>query len=183
MRGRICLAGIAVLVVSGCAAQDSEPVAVPRAEPVVLDVPAASSGGACRLLDFAVIEEHAGERFDVAASSSRGDTHTCVVRAAQALLPELALTVSATSIDVAGFTADVRPGGARKVSDLGRAGYRRTASAADGHGPVVEVGWLAAEDRLATLRWTLPKGTDRAAAEELADRLVGLARTVDTRAL
>ncbi|MCX4473755.1 hypothetical protein OOK41_26200 [Micromonospora sp. NBC_01655] len=183
MRGRICLAGVAVLVVAGCAAQDPEPVAVPRAEPVVLDVPAASSGGACRLLDFAVIEEHTGERFDVAASSSRGDTHTCVVRAERVLLPELALTVSDTSIDVTGFTADVLPGGARKVGNLGRAGYRRTANAADGHGPVAEVGWLAAEGRLVTLRWTLPKGADRAAADELADRLVGLAKTVDTPAL
>ncbi|MFG1951308.1 hypothetical protein [Micromonospora sp. NPDC048830] len=182
MHGRIALAGVAVLLVSGCA-EEAGQVAVPRAEPVSVDLPAASSGGACRLFDFAVIEEHTGTRFDVAASSERGDTHTCVVRAEQALLPELTLTVTETSIDVATFTADVQPSGARKVGMLGQVAYQRVAAAGGKHGPVAEVGWLAKEDRLAVLRWTLPKSADRAAADELAGKLVALAKTVDTRAL
>lgn len=80
MRGQIVVAGLAVMAVSGCAAE-REPVAVPPPAPIAADVAAASSGGACRLLDFAVIEEHLKVRFDVAAASQRGDTHTCVVRA------------------------------------------------------------------------------------------------------
>nr|QLJ99980.1 hypothetical protein HZU44_07850 [Micromonospora carbonacea] len=183
MRGRICLAGVTVLLVAGCGTEPAEPVAVPRGAPVVVDVPAASSGGACLLLDFGVVEEHTGERFDVAASGARDDTRTCVLRAEQALLPELALIVTDTSIGVADFTADVQPDGARKVSRLGQVAYRRTGAATKGHGPVAEVGWLAAGDRLAVLRWTLPKGAERAAADELAGKLVALAGTVDTRAL
>ncbi|OON31459.1 MULTISPECIES: hypothetical protein [unclassified Micromonospora] len=183
MRGWICLAGVSALLVTGCGAEAAEPVAVPRGTPVAVDVPAASSGGACRLLDFAVVEEHTGERFDVAAASTRDDTRTCVLRAKRALLPELALTVTDTSIDVADFTADVQPAGARKVSRLGQVAYRRTGAATKGQGPVAEVGWLAAEDRLAVLRWTLPKDAERAAAEEVAGKLVALAGTVDTRAL
>lgn len=182
MHGRIGLAGVAVLLVAGCGAE-AEPVAVPRAAPVAVDVPAASAGGACRLLDFAVIEEHTGTRFDVAASSRRGDTRTCVVRAEQALLPELTLTVTEASIDPANFSVDVSPRGASKVAKLGQAAYRRSVAASGGRGPVAEVGWLAKEDRLAVLRWTLPEDADRAAADELVDRLVDLAKTVDTKAL
>lgn len=42
MRGRIVVAGLAGLLVSGCAAE-AEPVAVPPQAPVALDVSAASS--------------------------------------------------------------------------------------------------------------------------------------------
>ncbi|MGS2614551.1 hypothetical protein ACVCAH_08485 [Micromonospora sp. LZ34] len=182
MHGRSVVAGVAVLLVAGCAAE-AEPVAVPPPAPISIDVPAASSGGACRLLDFAVIEEHAQVRFDVAAASARGDSHTCVVRSGTASLPELTLTVSKTSIDAATFTEDVVPEKAAKVSGLGQKAYRRTSAAADGHGPVAEVGWLAGGGRLATLRWTSPRGTDRGAVDDLVDGLVALAKKVDTRAL
>lgn len=182
MHGRSVVAGVAVLLVAGCAAE-AEPVAVPPPAPISIDVPAASSGGACRLLDFAVIEEHAQVRFDVAAASARGDTHTCVVRSGTATLPELTLTVSETSIDPATFTEDVVPEQAAKVSGLGQKAYRRTGAAADGHGPVAEVGWLAGGGRLATLSWTSPKGTDRDAVDEFGTALVALAKKVDIRAL
>ncbi|PZF96505.1 hypothetical protein [Micromonospora deserti] len=182
MRARIVVAGVAGLLVAGCGAED-EPVALPPPAPVAVDVAAASSGGACRLLDFGVIEEHAGVRFDVAAASEKGDTHTCVVRAERSSLPELTLTVTKTSIDVATFTGDVAPEKAAKVSGLGQRAYRRTGAASGGHGPVAEVGWLAAEGRLATLHYTTPRGTEKAAAEDLAAALVALAKKVDTRAL
>ncbi|MER7415659.1 hypothetical protein ABT346_02535 [Micromonospora peucetia] len=182
MRGRIVGAGVAALLAAGCGAE-AEPVAVPPPAPVAADVAAASSGGACRLLDFDVIEQHAGFRFDVAAASETGDSHTCVVRAGRAALPELTLTVTETSIDVATFTADVVPEKAAKVSGLGQRAYQRTTSAKGALGPVEEVGWLAAGGRLATLRYATPPDADKAAAESLTTTLIALAKQLDTATL
>ncbi|MEU7610850.1 hypothetical protein [Micromonospora sp. NPDC049204] len=183
MRGRIVVGGLAGLLVSGCAAE-AEPIAVlPPPVPIAVDVAAASSGGACRLLDFAVIEELLKVRFDVAAASEQGDTHTCVVRAGGAALPELTLSVSETTIDKATFAADVVPDKAAKITGLGQQAYRRTTAAASGHGPVAEVGWLATDGRLATLSWTGARGSERTAAEKVTADLAALAKKVDTRAL
>lgn len=182
MHGRIWLAGAAVVLTAGCATE-AGPVTVPAAEPVTVEVAAASSGGACRLLDFAVIAKHTGGRFDVAAASERGDTHACVVRAERATLPELTLTVTETSIDKSTFTMDVLPDGATKVTKLGKIAYRRTLPKTAKVGPAAEVGWLGTEGRLAILRWTCPRGTDKATVEAVAGKLVDLAKTVDTRAL
>ncbi|KAB1162171.1 hypothetical protein F6X68_00930 [Micromonospora sp. AMSO12t] len=182
MSGRVRLASVTLLLATGCGAE-AEPVALPPAAPVTVDVAAASSGGACRLLDFGVIEQHAGVRFDVAAASATGDSHTCVVRAGQETLPELTLTVTRTSIDAATFTADVVPKKATKVSGLGQKAYRRTASSKGALGPVAEVGWLAAEGRLATLRYATPRDADKAEAEKLTTALVALAQGLDTRAI
>ncbi|WBB72144.1 hypothetical protein O7602_20795 [Micromonospora sp. WMMD1128] len=179
MRARTWLATSAVLLATGCA-DDASPVAVPAPPPPAAPAVAASSGGACRLLDFAVIAEHTGGAFDVAAATERGDTHTCVVRARDAALPELTLAVTDTSIDAATFTADVQPRGAVKVAKLGRIAYRRTAPKTKTAGPVAEVGWLAAGDRLASLRWTSPEGTATAEVEKATGKLVALAQVIDT---
>ncbi|MGC4895864.1 hypothetical protein [Micromonospora sp. DT31] len=180
MRARTWLAVPAVLLAAGCA-DDASPVAVPAASRPAVVAAAASSGGACRLLDFAVIAEHTGGAFDVAAATDRGDTHTCVVRARGAALPELTLAVTDTSIDATTFAADVRPRGAAKVTKLGKTAYRRTLPKAAGTGPVAEVGWLAAGDQLVSLRWTSPRGTAPAEVEKTGGKLVALAKVVDTR--
>ncbi|MFU8850709.1 hypothetical protein ACNAW0_06955 [Micromonospora sp. SL1-18] len=182
VRARIWLAASAVLLTAGCAAE-ATPVALPSVAPRPVEVAAASSGGACRLLDFEVIAEHTGARFDVAAAVERGNTHTCVLRAETALLPELTLTVTETSIDKSGFTQDVLPRGATKVSKLGEIAYRQKLPKKGKVGPGAEVGWLATEGRLATLRWTCPLGTDPAEAEKMTGKLVNLAKAVDTRQL
>ncbi|MEV0152363.1 hypothetical protein AB0H57_01290 [Micromonospora sp. NPDC050686] len=183
MHGRIGLAGVAVvLVVAGCGAEP-DPVAMPAAAPVPVEPAAASSGGACRLLDFDTIAKHSGTRFRVAAASTSGDTHTCVVRGEKAW-PELTLTVSDTSIDAATFSEDILPRGATKVPKLGQIGYRRTISAKNAkQGPAAEVCWLAAEGRLASLRWTFGPGAAQSAADTLTGKLVPLARGVRTREL
>ncbi|MGR6318016.1 hypothetical protein [Micromonospora soli] len=181
MRARIWLSGAAVALTAGCAAE--APVVVPAVDPPPVEVAAASSGGACRLLDFAVIAKHTGGKFDVAAAVDKDDTHTCVVRAERALLPELVLTVTDTSIDTTTFTLDVLPRGAKKVTKLGKIAYRQTLPKTGKTGPAAEVGWLATEGRLVTLRWTCPKGADQAVAEQVAGRLVILAKAVDTRRL
>ncbi|MFG2055077.1 hypothetical protein ACGFI9_13690 [Micromonospora sp. NPDC048930] len=182
MRARTWLLASAVLLTAGCAAE-RPPVAVPAAAPAPVEPAAASSGGACRLLDFGVIAKHTGGKFDVAAAVDKGDTHTCVVRAEQSLLPELALTVTDTSIDASGFSMDVLPRGAKKVTKLGKIAYRRTVPKSGKAGPAAEVGWLATEGRLATLRWTCPPGTATAQADKLATKLVDLAKALDTRKL
>ncbi|KAB1914581.1 hypothetical protein [Micromonospora sp. AMSO31t] len=182
MRARTWLAASAVLLTAGCA-KEATRVAVPAAGPKAVEVSAASSGGACRLLDFAVIAKHTGGTFDVAAAMDKGDTHTCVVRAEQAVLPELTLTVTDTSIDTSTFTLDVLPRGAKKVTKLGKIAYRHTLPKTAKNGPVAEVGWLAGEGRLVTLRWTTPRGTATAEADKAAGKLVNLARVVDTRQL
>ncbi|MEU6076450.1 hypothetical protein [Micromonospora sp. NPDC047074] len=173
-----------MLLVTGCGAEP-EPVSVPPLPPppAAADVAAASSGGACRLLDFGVIEQHAGFRFDVAAASRTGDSHTCVVRSGQSALPELTLTVTEASIDAAGFTADVVPEKAAKVSGLGQKAYRQTIAAKGAHGPVAEVGWLTAEGSLATLRYATPPATGKTDAETLTTALTTLAQTLKTRTL
>ncbi|MBO4208557.1 hypothetical protein GSF22_21460 [Micromonospora echinofusca] len=181
MRGRLCLAGFGLLL-GGCA-QPDEQIAVPAPVPVLVDAPAGSAGGACRLLDFALVEEATGVRFDVAAASEQGDTHSCVIRAEQQAVPDLTLSVSETSIDLAAFKADLMPKGARAVPGLGRAAYRLTVAPASKQGPVAEVAWLAEDGRLASLRYTLPVGQVRADAEGFTPKLVTLAKQVDTRAL
>ncbi|MDG4808525.1 hypothetical protein O7634_17380 [Micromonospora sp. WMMD1120] len=182
MRGRIMVGGLAGLLVSGCSAE-AEPPRVPPPVPPAVQAAAASSGGACRLLDFGVIEQVTKVRFDVAAASEQGDTHSCVVRAAGATLPELTLSVSETTIDKATFAADVVPDRAAKVTGLGQQAYQRTTASASGRGPGAEVGWLAADGRLATLGWTAARGSERAAVEKLTGSLTALAKKVDTRAL
>ncbi|MEU2611689.1 hypothetical protein ABZ570_08915 [Micromonospora sp. NPDC007271] len=182
VQARIWLAASAVLLTAGCAAEVT-PVALPPAAPPPVAAAAASSGGACRLLDFGVIAKHTGAHFDVAAAVDRGDTHTCVLRAEAALLPELTLIVTETSIDTSGFTEDVLPRGATKISKLGKVAYRQKLPKTGKAGPGAEVGWLATEGRLAILRWTCPAGTDPAEAEKMAGKLVNLAKAVDTRQL
>ncbi|SCG48851.1 hypothetical protein [Micromonospora siamensis] len=187
MHGRIGLAGVAVplaavVLVTGCA-DEPAPIAVPAAPPARVEVVAASSGGACRLLDFDVILARTGTRFTVAAASTSGDTHTCVVRSDKPW-PELALTVTDTSIDKETFTADVLPDEGKKVTKLGQIAYRRTIAAkSPKQGPAAEVCWLATEGRLATLRWTFGPGGQRATAEQHTTKLIALAKTVKTRSL
>ncbi|WP_428961356.1 hypothetical protein [Micromonospora fluostatini] len=182
VRGRIWCAAAVVLLASGCA-KENEPVALPAMAPVPNGAVAASAGGACGMLDFAVIEEHAGVRFDVAAASERGDSHTCVLRVGRESLPELTLSVSKTSLDKAAFTADMVPDKAEKVAGLGQEAYRRTVAASGKNGPAAEVGWLADESRLAVLHYTLPPDTERAAAEELTGKLADLAKTIQVAPL
>lgn len=178
MRGRIGLIGVGLLLLAGC----GEDPASPRAElppPKVVRLPAASAGGACRLLDYPTIEQTIGVRFDVSAASRHGKTDTCVVRTEQARHPELALSVSPTTADAEVFADEVAPRGASTVKGLGKAGYRSVVSAERGSGPGVEVGWLSRDGRLVHLRYTFPAGDDQPAASQFASKLVALAKQID----
>lgn len=170
-----------VVMLAGCSgngAGNASPAAPPPAQ--LTEVPAASAGGACILWDYAFIEEQLGVLFDVAAADQAANTSTCVVQSAGAARPDLSLSVvEHTEADAELFTAGLVPGGAVKVKKLGLAAYRLVGKAAGDHGPVIEVGWLSADQQLMTLRFTFPVGASPADAEAMAGRMIALARSLN----
>jgi hypothetical protein len=178
--GVVLLTGAPVLVGCGTERKDA-PEPLPTRE--VVREPAASAGGACRLLDYPTIEEMVGTRFEVAAAGRRKDTSTCLVRAEEAEHPDLVLSVSPTDADAALFNEELLPEGAKGVKGLGKAAYRLTVGPSREAGAAAEVGWLTGDKRLVTLRYTFPPGQERAAADELVDGLVRLAKKIDTSSL
>ena len=147
----------------------------------VVQAPAASAGGACILWDYAFIEEKIGVAFTVAASDQIDDTSTCVVQTATADWPDLCLSVvESTTADAALFTEELMPKKATRLKGLGKAGYRLVRKASDGHGPSVEIGWLSEAEQLQTLRFTFPQDAQSDAVDDLAPRLLDLAKAMDT---
>ncbi len=171
-----------LLALAGCSAD--QPVsadpgpAVPAARP-----PAAAAGGACILLDFGLIAEKLGVTFDVAAADQAQDASTCVVQREGASRPDLMLSVvERTSADGPMFLAELKPAKAAAVPGLGAAGYRLLTGGSGAAGPVVEVGWLTKNAQLKTLRFTFEAGAPTDRADQLAPRLVELAKALDSTA-
>ena len=179
MRARlIALGAAAALALAGCT-DEPAPAAPPPVK--VVEPPAASAGGACVLWDYAFIEDRTGVRFTVAAGDQVDDTSTCVVQTETGATPSLLLTVvDRTSADAALFAADLMPERATRVKKLGRAGYRLVEAAGKGAGPSIEVGWLSQAQQLQTLRFTFAPGAPDDAVADMTDRLVAMARTMDT---
>jgi len=180
VRTRLSLLGLgAAVLIGGCTEASAQgPQRVPAVPPP--DPPAAAAaGGACELLDFVVISQTLGARFDVAAATRHGETQTCVVQASGASRPDLVLTLSPTSADASVFDDAVRPDGGRGVVELGKAAYRVMIEPGSGHGPGVEVGWLSADKRLITLRYMLPAKAPESKATAMAPKLVALAKRID----
>lgn len=143
--------------------------------------PAAAAGGACELLDFPLIEEFTGTRFEVSAASKHKKTQTCVVQTEEGGLPDLSLSVTAASVSSAAF-AEMVPSGAKTVKGLGKAAYRVSRAPDDDRGATAEVGWLTDDGRVLCLRYTFAEGEDKAAADELTGRLLDLAKKIDVAA-
>ncbi|GAB3145447.1 hypothetical protein GCM10027290_25340 [Micromonospora sonneratiae] len=179
MRARLCLIGASVLMLSGCG-EDTKPAGVAVPSPGVVELPASMASGACELLDYSSVEQKIGVRFDVSAASQLRKTQTCVLRTEAANHPDLALSVTDISVDASAFKTDLVPRGGQSVSGLGKAAYRLIAAPADEHGAAVEIGWLASDGRVVSLRYTLAAGQDKGAAEEFAGKLVTLAKEIDT---
>ncbi len=180
MRSRPIALGVAVaaLVLAGCTEKPS-PAALPPVQ--VVEPPAASAGGACVLWDYAFIEDRTGVRFTVAAGDQVDDTSTCVVQTETGAVPSLVLTVvDRTSADAELFTADLMPKKASKVKGLGQAGYRLVAPAGKGAGPSIEVGWLSEAQQLQSLKFTFAAGAAEEAVDDMTDRLVAMAKTMET---
>lgn len=178
MRGRLCLVGAGLLLLTGCG-DDPAPQSVGPAARVVR-LPAAAAGGACQLLDYPAIEQAIGIRFEVAAASRHGKTNTCVLRVEATARPELALSVTATTADASIFADEVVPSGGKAVKGLGKTAYRSTVAATKSTGLLVEIGWLTGDGRLVNLRYTFPSGEEPADADALAPKLIGLAKKIDT---
>jgi hypothetical protein len=146
----------------------------------VVEVPAASAGGACVLWTYRIVERRIGVHFDVAASGHVDDTSTCVLQTAGAHRPDLLLSVvERSAADPALFAADLVPAHAKRVEGLGRAAYRLVSKAAGDHGPVVEVGWLSRDRQVITVRFTFARGASKAEATAMGTRLTSLARKLD----
>jgi hypothetical protein len=172
-----------LLGLAGCTDQAAGASSALPPAPIVTDWPASASGGACQLLDYPVIEQAIGIRFDVAAATKQEKTYTCVVQAKAASRPDLALSVTATSVDASIFADEVVPKGAKTVKGLGKAAYRVTLAPAKGRGAGVEVGWLSGDGRLLSLRYTFATGHDKAAADTFAPKLIVLAKKIDSVSL
>jgi hypothetical protein len=99
-----------------------------------------------------------------------------VLRAEQDKLPELSLTVSPTTADVAVFKAAVQPSGATAVAGLGKIGFQAARNADANRAASVEVGWLAGNARLLVLKLSLPTGAN---PTDLMSKVVELAKEVD----
>ena len=178
------LAGVAFALAGSAAGCATEPEpaqaeAKMRPAPVRPTWPASAAGGACRLLDYAVIEKTMGVRFDVAASRHQAKTETCVVQAEARSLPDLSLAVTVTTADVEIFREEVAPAGSSAVKGLGAAAYKTTLAPTKSAGAILEVGWLSKSKRLMTLRYTTAVGGDKKSATALTPKLVALAKLVD----
>jgi hypothetical protein len=191
-RGAARIVGLAIAaLVGGCAhaAEAAHPVAVsgsPSAaspSPSRERLPVGYAGGACQLLDYAVLETAVGTRFDVAASSQSENTFTCVLQPIGASFPDLALSVTATELNPTTFKSSIVPKGATSVPKLGKAAYSLVVPAGAGAGPSVVVGWLSDNDRLILLRYRCPPDAVPAAASALVPRLVALAKQVDAASI
>lgn len=180
VRSLLGLAAVALVgATAGCAAE-AAPAAPARAVPLrSTSFPAATAGGACRLLDYAVIEKALGARFDVAASSRDGETRACAVQAEKDPLPDLVLAISPTKVDAAIFRSEVVPDGGKAVKGLGSAAYQLTVAKVRGAGPAAEVGWLSKDGRLITVRFTFAAGKKTPSATAIMPKLVGLAKQID----
>ncbi len=181
MRSRLIALGAAavLLALAGCTDEKAEADALPPVQ--IVQLPAASAGGACILWDYAFIEQKIGVKFTIAASDQIDNTSTCVVQTEAADWPDLALSVvESTKADAAMFTEELMPKKATKVKGLGKAGYRLVTKASGTHGPTVEIGWLSEAEQLQTLRFTFPKEAPRGAVDDLSPKLLDLAKAMDT---
>ena len=181
MRSRLIALGAAaaLLALAGCSDPQAKADALPPVR--IVQLPAASAGGACILWDYAFIEQTIGVAFTIAASDQVDDTSTCVVQTDTADWPDLALSVvESTKADAEMFADELVPKKASKLKGLGKAGYRLVGKASGGHGPTIEIGWLSEAEQLQTLRYTFPKGAEKDAVDEMSPRLLELAKAMDT---
>ena len=175
--GLLALAGLSGLV--GCDG-GGRPAAGPS--PTVRSraaVPAFEAGGACQLIDYAAVQQTLGVGFAVAAAAQQGETFTCVIQQRGASLPDLTLSVTATTADEKVFQSVLVPAGAAAVTGLGKAAYGRPIAAAAAIGAGYEVGWLAGNRRLLVLRVRLETAATVDQAAAMGPKLVELAKSIN----
>jgi hypothetical protein len=179
-RTRCAAALTAALALAGCSTADgvAPAAADPRAEST--RQPASSAGGACIMLDYAVVQQLLGVRFDIAASDQADNTSTCVLQSQTASHPDLVLSVvERTDATGAEFLAQMKPETATPLPHLGKAAYHQVTPGGHGAGPAVELGILTGDAQIMTLRFTFAPGGTAKQADDMVGRLVKLARAVD----
>jgi hypothetical protein len=141
--------------------------------------PAALAGGACLLMDFGTVAKQLGTTFTVSAAADSSGTYTCVLQESSGNYPSLVLSITATDLTTADFTANVVPKGSASVADLGKIAYELQVPATKSAGPAVEIGWLSGNNRLIVFRYTFPTGTSADVATALVPKMVSLSKIVD----
>jgi hypothetical protein len=144
---------------------------------------AADGGGACRLLDFGMVNAKLGLNLSVAAGAQQDNTFSCVLQAAGASYPDLVLSVTATTIGPEVFGTMIQPKDATAVPGLGVTGYQMQTPPAEKAGPGVEVGWLAGNKRIIQLSLRLAPGTPDQKAADTMPKVVELAKLIDLSSL
>jgi hypothetical protein len=172
----VVIAVIVGLFAGGCG---GDAAADPGVEPIEHDWPAALPGGACTLLNYDAVETATGVRFAASAAAQAEETDTCALTSDAGTFPDLVLAVTPSQVDKASYVATMPPAGSVPVPKLGQAAYRAVTPAKGGAGPQVEVGWLSANGRLMSLRFTFAPGATKADVDGLAAPLVELAKSVD----
>jgi hypothetical protein len=171
-----------LLALAGCDQQANAQAAARWASPSPSHSPqpAAMAGGACQLLDFAVIGAELGVQFDIAAASTADSTaFTCVVQRQAAELPDLSLAVTPTQATATVFKNSVLPKGGTVVSGLGKVGYSVSVAPGAGAGPGLEIGWLSGNQRLIILRYQSAPKTPAGTVNALRTKMIELAKKID----
>ncbi|GAA1764989.1 hypothetical protein [Luedemannella helvata] len=169
----LVVAALLTVLSGGC---DKGAAAAPT-EPPPRTYAASAAGGACQLLDFAVINETLGVTFDIAGAASKDHTFTCAITKAGSTYPDLTFSLAATGSDPTIYKQALVPKSATSVSGLGKVAYRTTSAASGQRGPRVEVGWLAGEKAM-VLRYTFAKDATAEDATTLTPKLVALAKKI-----
>jgi hypothetical protein len=171
-RAALVRAAAAIALLIGLAGCDHVAAADPAWPPGV-------AGRACQLLDYDLVADVLGTRFDTAGGAAVNGTFTCAMTQAAHEFPDLTLAVTGTIADELIFTATMVPSGSRTVKGLGLTAYQVDVNPSGTGGPGVEVGWLSPKRRLIALRYTFPAGTAAAQADDMSTRLVTLAQRIE----
>ncbi|UWZ38314.1 hypothetical protein Drose_08735 [Dactylosporangium roseum] len=174
----VLVAACCALLLGGC---DGDAGAAPAAQRST--APAAAAGGACQLLDFAMVNAKLGLDLNVAAAATQENTFTCVLQTQGASYPDLILSVSSTTVGADVFGSIVQPKDATAVPDLGLVGYEMPTPPVGDAGPGVEVGWLAGNKRIIELSLRFAPGTGDDKAAEAMPKVVELAKLIDLSSL
>jgi hypothetical protein len=141
---------------------------------------AAGAGRLCPLLDFDVVEQNLGVRFDTAAGAQKDETVTCAVTQAGHPYPFLTVAAAGTAADALIFEAIVTPEGATPVTGIGVVAYQLRLAPVNGSGPGLEIGWLSAGHRIIVLRYVFAPGPTDADVTAFFSKLAAFANVTDT---